>query len=95
MEVEAGSGRALDRDLCQHVDGCHFEMVEPRPRGREAARRSPYRLRVHHGEFRDPCLVEVYDAECVWSGDDEFFAAMVDETPGASVADPFPHSDLH
>ena len=36
---------------------------------------------VHHGEFRDPRLVEVYDAECPWSRDDDFFVAVVGDTP--------------
>jgi len=38
-------------------------------------------------EFRDDRLVEVYDAECPWSGDDEYFLAAVGEVPGARVAD--------
>ena len=37
---------------------------------------------VRHAEFRDPRLVTVYDAECPWSRDDDFFLAVVD-----SVAD--------
>ena len=42
---------------------------------------------VHHAEFRHPTLVEVYDAECPWSRDDDFFCSVVDETPGARVLD--------
>lgn len=40
-----------------------------------------------HGEFRDPRLVEAYDAQYGWSRDDEFFLAFVNETPTARVAD--------
>lgn len=40
-----------------------------------------------HGEFRHPQLVEVYDAVCVWSRDDDFFASVVAETPVARVLD--------
>lgn len=40
-----------------------------------------------HGEFRDRRLVEVYDAECPWSRDDDFFVSIVGETPGARVLD--------
>lgn len=42
---------------------------------------------VHHGEFRDPRLVQVYDAQCPWSVDDDFFLSVVDETPAARVLD--------
>ena len=42
---------------------------------------------MHHGEFRDERLVEVYDAECPWSQDDDFFVAVVGETPAAQVLD--------
>lgn len=31
--------------------------------------------------------MEVYDAECPWSRDDDFFLSIVDETPGARVLD--------
>ena len=37
---------------------------------------------MRHAEFHDPRLVTVYDAECPWSRDDDFFLAVVD-----SVAD--------
>ncbi len=40
-----------------------------------------------HGEFRDPRLVAVYDADFGWSREDEFFLAVVGETPGARVLD--------
>jgi 2-polyprenyl-3-methyl-5-hydroxy-6-metoxy-1,4-benzoquinol methylase len=42
---------------------------------------------VWHGEFRHPRLVEVYDAEFAWSREDDFFLAVVDETPSARVVD--------
>ena len=42
---------------------------------------------MFHGEFRDRRLVEVYDAECPWSRDDDFFLSVVNETPGARVLD--------
>jgi SAM-dependent methyltransferase len=42
---------------------------------------------VLQAEFRDPRLVEVYDAECPWSRDDDFFLSIVEETPGARVLD--------
>ena len=32
---------------------------------------------MREGEFRDRRLVEVYDAECPWSRDDEFFVSIV------------------
>jgi len=42
---------------------------------------------VWHAEFRDPCLVVVYDAECPWSREDDFFLSVVNETPAARVLD--------
>jgi ubiquinone/menaquinone biosynthesis C-methylase UbiE len=42
---------------------------------------------VLQAEFRDPRLVPVYDAECQWSRDDEFFLSVVNETPAARVID--------
>ena len=42
---------------------------------------------LHAAEFRDPRLVAVYDAECPWSRDDDFFLAVVGETPGSRVLD--------
>ncbi|WBB66530.1 class I SAM-dependent methyltransferase [Micromonospora sp. WMMD812] len=42
---------------------------------------------MRHGEFEDPRLVTVYDAECPWGRDDDFFRAVVGETPGARVLD--------
>lgn len=44
-------------------------------------------LPVHDAEFNDPRLVEVYDAEYSWARDDDYFAALVGETPGARVLD--------
>ena len=44
-------------------------------------------MRVWHGEFRHPRLVEVYDAVCVWSREDDFFVSVVGETPAARVLD--------
>jgi SAM-dependent methyltransferase len=42
---------------------------------------------VHNAEYEDPRLVEVYDAEGAWSRDDDYFAALVGETPRARVLD--------
>jgi ubiquinone/menaquinone biosynthesis C-methylase UbiE len=42
---------------------------------------------MDHGEFRHPRLVEVYDAECLWSREDEFFLSIVNEKPGSKVVD--------
>lgn len=38
-------------------------------------------------EFTDPRLVTVYDAECGWARDDDFFLAVVNEAPAARVLD--------
>ncbi len=38
-------------------------------------------------EFRDPRLVEVYDRECPWGPDDDYFLAQVGRVPGARVLD--------
>ncbi|MBG0563447.1 class I SAM-dependent methyltransferase [Actinoplanes aureus] len=40
-----------------------------------------------HGEFRDPRLVEVYDAECPWGWDDDFFMAVLAERTAPRVLD--------
>ncbi|OUC94928.1 class I SAM-dependent methyltransferase [Streptosporangium minutum] len=42
---------------------------------------------MRHAEFNDPRLVAVYDAECPWSRDDDFFLSVVGETPKARVLD--------
>jgi len=42
---------------------------------------------VHDAEFNDPRLVEVYDAESPWPRDDQYFFALVNETPRARVLD--------
>jgi SAM-dependent methyltransferase len=42
---------------------------------------------VRQGEFHDPRLVEVYDAECTWGRDDDAFLAFVEERPGSRVVD--------
>lgn len=42
---------------------------------------------MRHAEFVDPRLVEVYDAECPWSREDDFFLAIVGETPARRVLD--------
>lgn len=39
------------------------------------------------GEFHDPRLVEVYDAECPWGWDDDFFMAVLAERSAPRVAD--------
>lgn len=42
---------------------------------------------MRQAEFRDARLVAVYDAAYQWSRDDEFFLAIVNETPSARVLD--------
>ncbi|WP_405104763.1 class I SAM-dependent methyltransferase [Micromonospora sp. NBC_01405] len=42
---------------------------------------------MRDGEFVDPLLVPVYDAECGWGPDDDFFLSLVNETPNARVLD--------
>ncbi len=42
---------------------------------------------VDNAEFNDPRLVEVYDAASPWGRDDDYFLALIDETPGARVLD--------
>ena len=34
-----------------------------------------------HGEFRHPRLVQVYDAVCRWSPEDDFFVSVVGRPP--------------
>ena len=46
----------------------------------------PGRL-VRQAEFNDPRLVEVYDAECPWSRDDDFFLSSVRDSGAARVLD--------
>lgn len=48
---------------------------------------SGYHPPVLHAEFHDPRLVTVYDAECPWSREDDFFLSVVNETPGSQVLD--------
>ena len=38
---------------------------------------------MRHAEFEDRRLVEVYDATCAWSRDDDFFVAVVEESGAA------------
>ncbi|MFD5325158.1 class I SAM-dependent methyltransferase [Streptomyces sp. NPDC127092] len=40
-----------------------------------------------HAEFRDPLLVAVYDAECPWTREDDFFLGVVGEAPKGRVLD--------
>ncbi|WP_229073762.1 methyltransferase domain-containing protein [Actinoplanes sp. DH11] len=40
-----------------------------------------------HGEIRHPRLVEVYDAECPWGWDDDFFMAVLAEHTAPRVLD--------
>ncbi len=54
-----------------------------------------YGAGVRHAEFTDRRLVEVYDAECAWGPDDDFFRSVVNsvvnsvvsEVPSARVLD--------
>ena len=46
-----------------------------------------YDWTMHNAEFNDARLVAVYDAECSWSRDDDFFLSVVNETPAARVLD--------
>ncbi|MEV6348870.1 class I SAM-dependent methyltransferase [Actinoplanes sp. NPDC051851] len=40
-----------------------------------------------HGELRDPRLVQVYDAECPWGWEDDFFMAVLAEKSAPRVLD--------
>ena len=42
---------------------------------------------MRDAEFNDPRLAEIYDAECGWAQDDDYFLALVNETPAARVLD--------
>ncbi len=42
---------------------------------------------MKNGEFNDPRLIEVYDAECPWSRDDNFFASFADNRTSVRVLD--------
>ncbi|MFC6093201.1 class I SAM-dependent methyltransferase [Saccharothrix lopnurensis] len=42
---------------------------------------------MHHGEFRDPRIIPLYDAQYGWSTPDDFFRSVVGETPNARVLD--------
>ncbi|MGC5020245.1 class I SAM-dependent methyltransferase [Micromonospora sp. DT47] len=42
---------------------------------------------MRNAEFTDPRLVEVYDAECPWGRDDDYFVSVVGETLAARVLD--------
>jgi SAM-dependent methyltransferase len=42
---------------------------------------------VRDAEFNDSRLTEVYDAECAWAEDDDYFVALVNETPLVRVLD--------
>jgi ubiquinone/menaquinone biosynthesis C-methylase UbiE len=42
---------------------------------------------MRDAEFNEPRLVEIYDAEWSWSADDDYFVALVNETPGARILD--------
>ena len=42
---------------------------------------------MRHGEFEDPRLVAVYDAEYVWGWDDDFFMALLAERSAPRVLD--------
>jgi SAM-dependent methyltransferase len=42
---------------------------------------------VEHAEFTDPRLVTVYDVECLWSRDDDFFLGVVSQRGPARIVD--------
>ena len=42
---------------------------------------------MQHAEFLDPRLVAVYDADFRWGRDDDFFLAVLNETPASRVLD--------
>lgn len=42
---------------------------------------------MREGEFNDPRLVKLYDVECPWSRDDDFFLSVVNEVPASRVLD--------
>lgn len=39
------------------------------------------------GEFNDLRLVKLYDVECLWSVDDDFFLSVINEAPASRVLD--------
>lgn len=42
---------------------------------------------MQNAEYNDPRLVEIYDVEGPWGRDDDYFAALVNESPGTRVLD--------
>jgi len=42
---------------------------------------------MRNAEFNNARLVQVYDAECPWSRDDDFFMSIVNERPASRVLD--------
>ncbi|HEU4946696.1 MAG TPA: class I SAM-dependent methyltransferase [Kribbella sp.] len=42
---------------------------------------------MRNAEFNLPILAELYDAECPWSRDDDFFLSVVNQASGARVLD--------
>ncbi len=42
---------------------------------------------MEQAEFRNPRLVEVYDAQCRWSREDDFFVSVVSESGASRVLD--------
>ncbi len=42
---------------------------------------------MRDAEFNDPRLAEIYDTECSWAQDDDYFVGLVNETPAARVLD--------
>jgi SAM-dependent methyltransferase len=42
---------------------------------------------MHHGEFRDPHVVRLYDLAFPWSRDDDFFVSVLADEPARDVLD--------
>ena len=82
MRLPSGTGGSSVRRQTE-INSETRRRLDQSSRGVEA----PTVVRVWHGEFRHPRLVEVYDALCLWSREDDFFLSVVDETPGARVVD--------
>jgi SAM-dependent methyltransferase len=54
---------------------------------RQPSSTTEYHAHVRDAEYNHPRLVEIYDVEGPWGPADDYFAALVNETPGARVLD--------
>jgi SAM-dependent methyltransferase len=78
LSRQACRRRPWSQTIVYHEPGFVRRFGLPSPR---------YRSSVHHGEFLDPLLVQVYDAAFPWSRKDDFFLALVNEAPKSRVLD--------